>query len=64
MAFEAVHAGGAAAEIEENRVRLATLIATNFFGCNSGAIAATEADYDRLGSGRHGAVWLCADAAG
>ena len=35
MAFEAAHAGVVPPpEIEENRVRLATLIATNFFGCN------------------------------
>lgn len=35
-------------EIEENRIRLATLIATNFMGINTPAIAATEADYDRM----------------
>jgi PPE-repeat protein len=35
-------------EIEENRVRLATLISTNFLGVNTPAIGATEADYDRM----------------
>jgi PPE-repeat protein len=49
MVFEAVHAGVVPpAEIEENRIRLATLIATNFMGINTPAIAATEADYDRM----------------
>jgi len=33
------------AEVTANRVQLATLIATNFFGQNSAAIAATEAQY-------------------
>ena len=31
--------------VTENRVRLATLVATNFLGQNSPAIAATEAEY-------------------
>lgn len=34
--------------IAANRVRLATLIATNFFGQNSAAIAATEAEYGEM----------------
>ncbi len=34
--------------IEANRLQLKTLIATNFFGQNSPAIAATEADYERM----------------
>jgi PPE-repeat protein len=34
--------------IEANRVQLHSLIASNFFGQNSPAIAATEADYDRM----------------
>lgn len=34
--------------IEANRTQLASLIASNFFGQNSPAIAATEADYDRM----------------
>jgi PPE-repeat protein len=34
--------------IEENRTRLMSLIASNFFGQNSPAIAATEADYERM----------------
>jgi PPE-repeat protein len=34
--------------IVANRLRLTTLIATNFFGQNSPAIAATEADYERM----------------
>ncbi|MDV3133308.1 PPE family protein [Mycobacterium sp. 29Ha] len=50
MAFEAAHAGVVPPpEIEENRTRLAALIATNFpFNQNAAAIAATEADYDRM----------------
>src|SRR6185312_4054360 len=66
MAFEAAHAGVVPPpEIEENRVRLATLIATNFFGCNSGAIAATEADYDRMwGQDATVLYGYAADAAG
>jgi PPE-repeat protein len=48
-AFEAAHAAVVPPpEIEENRIRLATLIATNFMGINTPAIAATEADYDRM----------------
>jgi PPE-repeat protein len=47
--FEAAHAGVVPpAEIEENRTRLATLIATNFMGVNAIPIAVTEADYDRM----------------
>ncbi|UXA05865.1 PPE family protein [Mycobacterium sp. SMC-2] len=34
--------------VEANRVQLATLIATNFFGQNSAAIAATEAEYGEM----------------
>ncbi|MGH3553278.1 MAG: PPE family protein [Mycobacterium sp.] len=34
--------------IEANRMQLKSLIASNFFGQNSPAIAATEADYDRM----------------
>jgi PPE-repeat protein len=34
--------------IEANRTQLASLIASNFFGQNSPAIAATEADYERM----------------
>ncbi|MEB3070253.1 PPE family protein [[Mycobacterium] vasticus] len=34
--------------IAANRLRLTTLVATNFFGQNSPAIAATEADYERM----------------
>lgn len=34
--------------IEANRAQLMSLIAGNFFGQNSPAIAATEADYDRM----------------
>lgn len=34
--------------IEANRTRLASLVATNFFGQNSPAIAATEAAYDEM----------------
>jgi PPE-repeat protein len=34
--------------IEANRAQLTSLIATNFFGQNSPAIAATEADYERM----------------
>lgn len=34
--------------IAANRLRLTALIATNFFGQNSPAIAATEADYERM----------------
>ncbi|GFG83681.1 PPE family protein [Mycolicibacter algericus] len=34
--------------IAANRLRLTTLIATNFFGQNSPAIAATEADYEQM----------------
>jgi PPE-repeat protein len=34
--------------IEENRTRLASLIASNFFGQNSPSIAATDADYERM----------------
>ncbi|GBE66441.1 putative PPE family protein PPE32 [Mycobacterium sp. MFM001] len=34
--------------IEANRTQLTSLIASNFFGQNSPAIAATEADYDRM----------------
>jgi PPE-repeat protein len=46
-AFEAARAAVIPpAEIEENRARLAALIATNFFGVNTPAIAATEAQYD------------------
>jgi PPE-repeat protein len=52
MAFEAAHAGVVPPpEIAENRTRLAALIATNFpFNQNAAAIAATEADYDRMWS--------------
>ena len=49
MAFEAAHAGVVPPpEIEENRVRLAALVASNIFGINSIPIAATEADYERM----------------
>lgn len=34
--------------IAANRLQLTVLIATNFFGQNSSAIAATEADYERM----------------
>lgn len=34
--------------IAANRARLLTLVASNFFGQNSPAIAATEADYERM----------------
>lgn len=34
--------------IAANRLKLSTLIATNFFGQNSPAIAATETDYERM----------------
>lgn len=34
--------------VAANRVRLATLVATNFFGQNSAAIAATEAEYGEM----------------
>lgn len=34
--------------IAANRLKLTTLVATNFFGQNSPAIAATEADYERM----------------
>lgn len=34
--------------IAANRLRLTALVATNFFGQNSPAIAATEADYERM----------------
>ena len=48
-AFEAARASVVPPpEIEENRVRLATLIATNFLGVNTPAIAATEAQYDGM----------------
>src|SRR6185437_2126117 len=47
--FEAAWAGVVPPmEIAENRSTLATLIATNFMGVNSGAIAANQADYLRM----------------
>lgn len=46
---EAVHAGVVPPpEIEANRNLLQALIATNFMGINSGAIAATTANYERM----------------
>jgi PPE-repeat protein len=67
MAFEAAHAGVVPPpEIEENRTRLAALIATNFpFNQNAAAIAATEADYDRMWSQDATVLYgYSADAAG
>jgi PPE-repeat protein len=65
--FEAAHAGVVPPpEIEENRTRLAALVATNFpFNQNAGAIAATEADYDRMWSQDSTVLYgYSADAAG
>jgi PPE-repeat protein len=67
MVFEAAHAGVVPPpEIDENRTRLAALIATNFpFNQNAGAIAATEADYDRMWSQDATVLYgYSADAAG
>jgi PPE-repeat protein len=67
MVFEAAHAGVVPPpEIEENRTRLAALIATNFpFNQNAAAIAATEADYDRMWSQDATVLYgYSADAAG
>jgi PPE-repeat protein len=67
MAFEAAHAGVVPPpEIEENRTRLAALVATNFpFNQNAAAIAATEADYDRMWSQDATVLYgYSADAAG
>lgn len=48
-AFETAHASVIPPPmIAENRVRLATLVATNFMGVNSAAIAATEAEYEEF----------------
>lgn len=50
-AFEAARAGVVPPPvIAENRARLATLVATNFMGVNTPAIAATEAHYDQMWS--------------
>lgn len=43
--------------IVENRTRLATLIATNFFGVNSAAIAATEAQYAEMWAQTSGTLY-------
>ena len=67
MAFEAARAGVVPpAEIEENRERLRVLIATNWpFNQNAAAIAATEADYDRMWSQDATVLYgYAADAAG
>src|SRR5258705_5896059 len=67
MVFEAAHAGVVPPpEIEENRTRLAALISTNFpFNQNAAAIAATEADYDRMWSQDATVLYgYSADAAG
>lgn len=67
MAFEAARAGVVPpAEIEENRERLRVLIATNFpLNQNAAAIAATEADYDRMWSQDATVLYgYAADAAG
>jgi PPE-repeat protein len=67
MVFEAAHAGVVPPpEIEENRTRLAALVATNFpFNQNAAAIAATEADYDRMWSQDATVMYgYSADAAG
>jgi PPE-repeat protein len=49
MVFEAAHAGVVPPpEIAENRTTLATLVATNFMGCNAGPIAANQGDYMRM----------------
>ena len=48
-AFEAAHAGVVPPPlIEANRNLLITLVNTNFMGVNSGAIAATEGEYDQM----------------
>jgi PPE-repeat protein len=67
MAFEAARAGVVPpAEIEENREQLRVLIGTNFpFNQNAAAIAATEADYDRMWSQDATVLYgYAADAAG
>jgi PPE-repeat protein len=49
MAFEAARAGVVPPPvIAENRANLATLVATNFMGVNTPAIAANEAAYDEM----------------
>lgn len=65
-AFEAARAGVVnPAEIAENRSTLATLLSTNFMGCNAIPIAANEADYQRMW-GQDSAVMMgySADSAG
>ncbi len=65
-AFEAAHAGVVPPPlIEANRNLLITLVNTNFMGVNSGAIAATEGEYDQMW-GQDAAVMYgySADAAG
>lgn len=66
MAFEAAHAGVIPPMVvEENRVRLATLVATNFMGFNTGPIAATEAQYEGYWAQDATAMYgYTADAAG
>lgn len=49
MAYEAAHAGVVPPPvIARNRAQLAMLIATNFMGINTPAMAATEAEYDEF----------------
>ncbi|MBB3753648.1 PPE-repeat protein [Mycolicibacterium sp. BK634] len=49
MVFEAAHAGVVPPPlIEANRNLLVTLVNTNFMGFNTGAIAATEGEYDHM----------------
>lgn len=51
--------------IAANRVLLATLVATNFFGQNTPAIAATEAQYMEMwAQDGCGDVWVCGGVAG
>lgn len=49
-------------EIAANRVRLATLLATNVFGQNTGAIAATEAEYGEMWAQDAAAMYAYAGA--
>ena len=58
-AYEAAFAMTGPPVILANRSLLMALIATNFFGQNTAAIAATEAQYMAMWARRHRHVWLC-----